>query len=1059
LLEYVDAAWFMNSGWFASADNTRLEQQMLDRALEEIGPAAESLRRRRDALREAEASADDPRWLDLCVSAAEFRSGLKSIGCLEAAVKELAGTFRETYPGEAFLARLAELRQRLVQKAVGRYDPQEDASRQLAAELAAAKQQMLVQRNPWLEHAQLLFVKRHTYNSKHYYDDYQHISAWGGNLCLLSLSDGEVRELVPEFEGGVFDRYDLSFDAQRILFGYKRPKPEGFRIYEIGVDGSGLRQVSFPPEDEEERQAKYGNYERGADFYGLSGYRFWTDDMHPCYLPDGGICFASTRLQHSVLCASAHYLSTTNLFRMEADGSGLQPLSQGALSEFTPTVMEDGRILYNRWEYVYKGIGAVQPLWTMRPDGSGGEEFYGDNVANPGVFWQARQVPGRPNLVVSTGCGHEPLGIGSVVLIDLHKDKRTPHAMTSLTPDTRTEGLRGLYQKRNGQWNANDLYGPYYCDPYPLSDKFFLVACNPHGRYNDKSAYGIYLLDAFGNRVKVYDDPDISCWQPMLLHVRTVPPVATAPTKTAAGDAKTATVFISDVHRGLNGVPPGTVKHIRVMEQIPRPWEAEMNREGDVGRGHVPVVSMSTHIWIGVLHGVVPVDEDGSACFKVPAGRNIFFQALDEDFMEVQRMRTFVNFVPGEVRSCVGCHEARHQSPGNRTVLDALATAPVPGPQPGDTGPRPLHYPTDVQPIFDRHCVSCHGGEKSHEEPNLSGEMTTHFNRSYESIISKQLISAIREWVPAHGPCLPGGPMEHVEAVAPYTYGSHQSKLVKVIREGHHDVQLDREEFIRLVTWIDCNAPFYGSYFGRRNLMYKNHPEFRPHPTWESACGIAPEPVLPEPMPTELLAWWRFDAAGDQVAVDASSRGAEGQIVRAQRTNEARQGRALELAGRGYVAGKRLGKLEAVSVAMWVNVDALMNRWSPLLFTSGTNRGAFHFSLRTNGAPNLAVNTNAGSWVHNTAQTAVTKKEWHHVAVVCDGRACGAVRFYVDGQAAGEALTALDLTLDLDDFRIGGWNGWEGKAELNYHGKVDDVRIYLGTLSDQQVAELAVREE
>ena len=104
----------------------------------------------------------------------------------------------------------------------------------------------------------------------------------------------------------------------------------------------------------------------------------------------------------------------------------MRPLSQGALSEFSPTVMDDGRILYNRWEYVYKGIAAAQPLWTMRPDGSGGEEFYGDNIANPGVFWQARQVPGHPRLAVCIGCGHEPLGVGQVLLLDLNKDKRTP---------------------------------------------------------------------------------------------------------------------------------------------------------------------------------------------------------------------------------------------------------------------------------------------------------------------------------------------------------------------------------------------------------------------------------------------------------------------------------------------------------------------------------------------------------------------------------------------------------------------------------------------------------
>ncbi|KKK76010.1 hypothetical protein LCGC14_2867990, partial [marine sediment metagenome] len=392
-----------------------------------------------------------------------------------------------------------------------------------------------------------------------------------------------------------------------------------------------------------------------------------------CYLPDGGICFASTRSEHGVLCASSHYLSCTNLFRMGGDGRSMRALSYGALSEFTPTMMEDGRILYNRWEYVYKGIAAVQSLWLMRPDGSVGREFYGDNIANPGVLWQARQVPDRPDLAVCIGCGHEPLGVGAVILLDQSEVKRTPDAMRSITPDVKTEGLRGIYHLRNNHWRE-DWFGPLYADPYPLSDKFFLVACNETTRYNDPSGYGIYLLDTFGNRVPVYADPEISCWQPMLLRPRTIPSVIpsvspsvspsaisshipsgvvanTSRAKDPAGE--TATVYIADVYRGLVGVERGAVKYLRVMEQIPRPWSCEMNREGDAGPGHLAAVSLSTHIWIGVLHGVVPIADDGSAHFVVPANRNIFFQVLDGDFMQVQGMRTFVNFVPGETRSCV----------------------------------------------------------------------------------------------------------------------------------------------------------------------------------------------------------------------------------------------------------------------------------------------------------------------------------------------------------------------------------------------------------------------
>jgi hypothetical protein len=82
--------------------------------------------------------------------------------------------------------------------------------------------------------------------------------------------------------------------------------------------------------------------------------------------------------------------------------------------------------------------------------------------------------------------------------------------------------------------------------------------------------------------------------------------------------------------------------------------------------------------------------------------------------------------------------------------------------------------------------------------------------------------------------------MGYAAATPPYTYGSHKSKLIAVLRAGHYDVKLPREDFIRLVTWVDANAPYYGSYFGRRNLAYRDRPDFRPVPTLESALGIPP---------------------------------------------------------------------------------------------------------------------------------------------------------------------------------------------------------------------------
>jgi hypothetical protein len=195
---------------------------------------------------------------------------------------------------------------------------------------------------------QLLLVKRHTYGSNHYYTEFIN-SPWmpGGNLCVLHLKTGAVREIVPQLKGGVFERFDLSFDAKRVVFAWKASAQAGYRIYEVRVDGTGLRQLTFPPPEEEELVK---NYCAGPH------YHHGTDDMQPCYLPDGGIAFISTRCQFGILCDGADDFSTTVLYRMDGNGRNHRKLTNSSVSEASPVMMPDGRILYTRWEYVDKGV-------------------------------------------------------------------------------------------------------------------------------------------------------------------------------------------------------------------------------------------------------------------------------------------------------------------------------------------------------------------------------------------------------------------------------------------------------------------------------------------------------------------------------------------------------------------------------------------------------------------------------------------------------------------------------------------------------------------------------
>ncbi len=1081
LLAAVPAAWFGADGWLARTD-TGLEREFLDDVLPRLGGRGAALRQQAGQLAGQDGPDGETRWLQLCVAAAELDAIGDGLDRLRAAVTALGERFpadgepgASEYPAEAFLQRLAALESRVVEASASGLDPSGETTAALRAELAAGRREMLVMANPLLRGQSILFARRYTYDSPHFYDDfYQGIHKYGGSLAKLSIDDGAVTDVVPELNGGVFDRFDLSFDAQRVVFGYRAPRPEGMRLWEVRVDGSGLRQLTFEPADEQQRMARYSLHAVGSCLSNAQLHAHWTDDMHPCYLPDGRIVLASSRCERTAVCGG-HTLPCTVLYRIDADGGNMERLSQGMLSEFTPAVLDDGRILYTRWEYVYKGIAAIQPMWVMRPDGSGSEEVYGNNIRDPGVFYHARQVPGHSNLLVATGCGHEPLAVGSILLVDLHANKRTEEAMTSLTPDTTVRELRGLYQRRNGQWRQ-DVYGPFYCDPFPLSEQFFLVSANPNGRYNDEAAYGIYLLDVFGNLTPIYDDPETSCFTPTLLAPRPVPPVLPAVSRPGAVAAVSAesppnepadgagTLFLADVYEGLPGVERGEVKYLRVLRQVERPWSVWPYAQGDTFPGQMVAISWYSHIWIAVLEGVVPVEEDGSAYFTAPADANLFFQALDGDFLEVQRMRTFINLRPGEQRSCIGCHEHRTQTPpGNvRAMPLALRSPPVsPGPQPGDIAPRPLHYETDVQPIFDKHCVSCHGNSDPEGELVLSGEPTDLFNRSYEEIMRKGLINTVREWStpPGEGSWLSWS-MEHTPPIAPYSLGSHRSRLIEVLREGHHDVALSRAEFVKLATWVDTNGQYYGSYFGLRNLRHRDTPGFREPPSLESAYGVRPGQISDgpfEPVPAELVAHWPFDEQDGTAVYDASGGSHHAELAGSRRI-EGRLGRALDFSGNAdFVrAGDLPGEFATLSIAFWVKPHSLGNQWNAVLFCDDWSEYDLHLSLLPGGNANVAINRGQHGTPHFASFAEVGTTAWRHVAVVCDLREGGSVRFFIDGRPdRRHHFFGPASVVRLSGIRLGGYNAWEKQPGANYHGALDDFRIYRGMLNEQQIRELA----
>jgi hypothetical protein len=689
---------------------------------------------------------------------------------------------------------------------------------------------------------QILFVKRYTLQSSHYYTDFiDGCRHFGGNLCLLSLSDGSVKDLVPELSHGIFGRCDLSYDGRKIVFGWKERIGAGFRIWEVNIDGTRLRQLTIPPPDEQARMDKYR-----LDWW--ESYPHHTDDMHPCYLPDGGICFASTRCEYGILCDGPDKLTSSVLYRMDADGGHMVKLSNNSVSESAPSVMNDGRILYTRWEYVDNGSVTNKALWAVRPDGTGSEEIYGTNIAFPSVFNVGRAVPDSNHLFCAIGAPHMPLGVGTLMLIDTQYDRRTGDGVTYITPEVDVQHQWGWdhvpggatkpippEQQGGRDGRGNTDRGPLYMDPYPLSRSQFLVVFNPRDRWNTENAYGLYLIDAEGQKSLLHKEDEFSCWMPIPVRQRKKPPVVDSAIDPQFAEEGLARVVVADVYRGLDGVSPGTIKYIRVNEHVPRPWASRRFWDGDVFDQQHSVISRRTHLGLKIQHGVVPVEDDGSAHFLVQADRNIFFQVLDENYIEVQRERTFVNFRPGELRSCVGCHEKakdNSQAATHRLPLALRREPSRPGPQPGEeSGARPLAYAVDVQPVWDRHCTQCHGRDKKEGGLDLSGELTALFNRSYENIMSRRLIPVIGENHPKAG---------NNHYLPPYSLGTYASKLYKYLGEDHYDVKLSPEERIRVTTWIDSNGQYHGSYYGRKNLKHQDHPNFRPVLTFEQSHANTP---------------------------------------------------------------------------------------------------------------------------------------------------------------------------------------------------------------------------
>lgn len=643
----------------------------------------------------------------------------------------------------------------------------ETNERQLLFAARKAKRQLFFREPDLQPIEQILFVKRHAYEPSHNYSvmlDARYRPGGGVYLARIPRINGryepgrmELRELFSS-GGGIARDPMADFDLGKIYFAY-RPSADGyFHVMRMDPDGGHVTKLTNGP------------------FH----------DYWPCPLPDGGLAMISTRCRARFLCWRPQ---AAVLFRMDASGDNIRPLSYANLTEWGPSVTRDGRIIWQRSEYVDKGADFSHTLWTIHPDGTMPELVYGNTIIQPNGYANGREVPGTREICCTLISHFGDLN-GPIALVDIDKGRFNPKAITSLTPEVPWPGM----------WPREE----YFRDPFPIARDYILCSHAPRDRA------GICVIDRFGNRELLFLDSTYGCMTPTPYRRVAPPPVlcGVAPNP----DEEWGQFAMADVYRGIDQtIPRGKVKYLRVVEEVRA--ELETLPTGEYRKDHEPFIHFyatptdrvsGPYGWPSYVAkgswGLVPVEEDGSAYFSAPAGKQLYFQILDKDLNELQRMRSVVQVQPGEKRSCVGCHEERRHAPPAHMPL-ALRRAPS-MPQTPPWGAGPFSYEHVVQPVLTAKCVTCHDSRDS-RKLDLTGTLDRDgVPASYRTLIQQGWVNY----------CDYGYNSGGNEKKEPLSFGTVKSKLCDVLNRGHHDVQLTRDEMHAIKCWIDLNCPLWPDY-------------------------------------------------------------------------------------------------------------------------------------------------------------------------------------------------------------------------------------------------------
>lgn len=706
------------------------------------------------------------------------------IEALRCAIVDMRDSFGDAYPqGDEYLARLDEYAADIDTLRLGLQQNEPEAKARLAQFLQFRREALLA--NPLLDFDQVLVLRRHARLLGLPQN-------WQGNcslprgrydneIALLSMDaarQGNTAALStlyrPPSDAFVGD-ISLHWDGDRLLFS-SPDKDWRWHVYELAIAGGAPRRIT--PDDAPD-----------VDYYDA------------CYLPDGRIIVCSTAAYVAVPCVygSDH---VSHLHLLDPSSGVIRQLCFDQDHNWSPRVLPNGRVLYQRWEYSDTPHSNTRMLFHMNPDGTDQRAYWGSGAYFPNSFFYARPVPGLSGKVAGIASGHHGTQrSGRLLIVEPARGHSEPDGIIQEIPG-RGKPVEPIVRDRlvDGVW-------PQFLHPYPLSEKYFLVSMKP----GPESVWGVYLVDVFDNMTLLAEMTDYALFEPIPLRAEAKPLIV--PDRVDLSQ-DTGVVYMQNIYEGggLDAIRKGRVKELRVFSYY-------FGRRGQGGL--LGTLGIDSAWDIKRVLGTVPVEADGSAHFIAPANTALAVQPLDEQGQALQIMRSWFTVQPGERASCVGCHESQRSAPPSEPAIAFLRP-----PSPLSTGwhqpERGFAFHREVQPVLDRYCGGCHGdappegmtAAHGREFPYLRGDrMIDDWSTQISGGVGPERGGVFsRAYADLQRFVRRPGIESDMRMLAPGDYHFSATELGQLLKKGHYNAALDRESWERLATWVDLNAPYHGTW-------------------------------------------------------------------------------------------------------------------------------------------------------------------------------------------------------------------------------------------------------